>query len=286
MTAKEGCITGGCLPIILIMIGMFIYYGNTGEEKKQPQMNKEEIIEAPQEPITQNKIESNEEPVKDEKIEISPEWMNTFKESISSVIKKTGITEKKDLNLNINIAETKALIKSFSFKIDGIEYIGETNSKGAVEYLKKKDLSGDQTIYPITKVVQQEDKQKGKETSQNNNAVKLAGKEQIRRLNDFLKSGFAIVDNSKVFYKKSKDFNNAFFVGTMIVSRYTGDLYPCVWITNQEDFSGVMLSANKYATETSYPMHADKTQMHVNSRSDGYIDVLNKVNEHFGALLP
>ena len=118
------------------------------------------------------------------------------------------------------------------------------------------------------------------------NAVKTAGKTQVRRLNDYLKPGYAIVDETKVFYKVSKDYNKAYFVGALIVSRYTGELYPCIWIVNSEDFNGVMLSANKYATETSYPMHANKTQIHVSSRSDGYTDVLNKVNEHFGALLP
>ena len=118
------------------------------------------------------------------------------------------------------------------------------------------------------------------------NGIKTAGKDQIRRLNDYLKPGYAIVDTSKVYYKVSKDYKNAYFVGTMIISQYSGDLYPCMWIVNREDFNGVMFSANKYATETSYPMDANKTQMHVSTHADGYADVLKKVNDHFGALMP
>ena len=177
------------------------------------------------------------------------------------------------------------MIKSFSVKIDGVVYIGETNSKGAVEYLKKKDSSGEHTVYPVTIVEQQTNKPKVKDTLSNNN-IKLAGKNQIRRLNDYLKPGYVIVDTSKVYYKVSNDYKNAYFVGTMVRSNYSGDLYPCIWIVNSEDFNGVMLSANKYATETSYPMDANKTQMHVSKHSDGYSAILEKVNKHFGELMP
>ena len=283
MSVKKGSLSGGCLPIILIMIGMSIYYGHSDDKKSQPQVTKEEIIEAPHESIQQNKDEIKEA-VADKKIEISPEWMNAFKESISSVLKKINVANKKELD--INIEETSALIKSFSVKVDGVEYIGATNSKGAVEYLKKRDSSGEHIVYPVTIVGQQTDKPKVKVASSNNNNVKLAGKNQIRRLNDYLKPGYAIVDTSRVYYKVSNDYNNAYFVGTMIRSNYSGDLYPCIWIVNSEDFNGVMLSANKYATETSYPMDANKTQIHVSTHSDGYSAILEKVNKHFGELIP
>lgn len=113
--------------------------------------------------------------------------------------------------------------------------------------------------------------------------IKVANANQVRYLKGFLKSGFQIVDENRVYYTKSKDYQNAYFVGTMV--RHINRLEPCIWFSNRfEDMSGTILSANDGAVYSSYPLDARKTDIQVKSYNDGYTAISSKVLEHFNEL--
>lgn len=113
--------------------------------------------------------------------------------------------------------------------------------------------------------------------------IKVANANQVRYLKGFLKPGFQIVDENRVYYTKSKDYQNAYFVGTMV--RHINRLELCIWFSNRfEDTSGTILSANDGAVYSSYPLDARKTDIQVKSYNDGYTAISGKVLEHFNEL--
>lgn len=113
--------------------------------------------------------------------------------------------------------------------------------------------------------------------------IKVANANQVRYLKGFLKPGFQIVDENRVYYTRSKDYQNAYFVGTMV--RHINRLELCIWFSNRfEDTSGTILSANDGAVYSSYPLDARKTDIQVKSYNDGYNAISAKVLEHFNDL--
>lgn len=113
--------------------------------------------------------------------------------------------------------------------------------------------------------------------------IKVANANQVRYLKGFLKPGFQIVDENRVYYTRSKDYQNAYFVGTMV--RHINRLELCIWFSNRfEDTSGTILSANDGAVYSSYPLDARKTDIQVKSYNDGYTAISGKVLEHFNEL--
>ena len=115
------------------------------------------------------------------------------------------------------------------------------------------------------------------------NTVKVANAKQVNYLKGFLKPGFQIVDENRVYYTRSKDYQNAYFVGTMV--RHINRLELCIWFSNRfEDTSGTILSANDGAVYSSYPLDARKTDIQVKSYDDGYNKIHNEVLKHFNEL--
>lgn len=115
------------------------------------------------------------------------------------------------------------------------------------------------------------------------NTIKVANTKQVNYLKGFLKSGFQIVDEKRVYYIKSNDYQNAYFVGTMV--RHINRLEPCIWFASKfEDTSGTILSASDGAVYASYPLDARKTDIQVKSYDDGYNKIHNEVLKHFNEL--
>lgn len=122
-----------------------------------------------------------------------------------------------------------------------------------------------------------------KESNIPDNNIKYANQQQINYIKGFLKPGFQIVDESKVYYAKSKDYQNAYFVGTMVKNGNRLEL--CMWISNDfEEANKTLLSANDGAISSSYPLDARKTNIQIKTYDDGYNKIHSKVLQDFNKL--
>lgn len=121
------------------------------------------------------------------------------------------------------------------------------------------------------------------ELSKTDYRINVASPKQVKYLKEFLKPNFQIVDENRVYYVKSNDYQNAYFIGTMV--KHINRLELCIWFANKfDDTSGTILSANDGAVYSSYPLDARKTDIQVKSYDDGYNQVHRQVLKHFNEL--
>lgn len=86
-----------------------------------------------------------------------------------------------------------------------------------------------------------------------------------------------IKDKTKVYYTKSLDYNSVYFFGTIIENN--GQLYPCIWATNDISFfgAGLVFSVNDYALELSLIGDGRTNKEPITSNNDGYNRISKKL---------
>lgn len=107
------------------------------------------------------------------------------------------------------------------------------------------------------------------------NPVNIATPMLVNNLKSALNNGWEIVDTNKIYVTKSNDFQNAYFVGTLI--RNSSQIYNCIWFTNSDTMSGDVNSANDYAIQATSLPDARKSQVGVNVYDDGYSRINSKL---------
>ena len=92
-----------------------------------------------------------------------------------------------------------------------------------------------------------------------------------------MNEGYSIADKSKVYIYRSKDFNEAYFIGTVI--KNGSQLYNCVWVTNDKDYLSNIYSMNNFAENASGIMQGSQTKAAFSVHDDGYSQINSKVLE-------
>lgn len=98
----------------------------------------------------------------------------------------------------------------------------------------------------------------------------------IENMKAFLNSGYELVDENKVYYTKSNDYNKVYFFGTLVIN--DTQVEPCIWVSNLEEFNNVM-SANQGALNSTPVPDARKSDANVSWIDDGYLRIESKLAE-------
>ncbi len=90
-----------------------------------------------------------------------------------------------------------------------------------------------------------------------------------------LNKNWEIVDTNKIYVTKSKDFENAYFIGTLL--KNGSRIYNCIWFSNSETMNGDTMSANDYAIQASSIVDGRKSQAAISQSDDGYSRINQKL---------
>ena len=109
---------------------------------------------------------------------------------------------------------------------------------------------------------------KQSEKSAKENDILPASPKLKENIKFVLNKGYSVVDENKIYYTKSKDFQKAYFIGTLVQSY--GQIYNCIWFSNSENMEGDTMAANDYAVEASSMPDARKSKLQITANDDGY----------------
>ena len=121
------------------------------------------------------------------------------------------------------------------------------------------------------------------------NPVISANMDFANKLESIFNKGYTIVDKTKVYYTKSADFQNVYFVGTM--TQKGSQYYNAVWATNcisdnTLDFSkGLIFSINDYAYQVSGMAKGAENKEPIDEHNDGYSRINQKLLNDFDNLI-
>lgn len=107
------------------------------------------------------------------------------------------------------------------------------------------------------------------------NPVNTASPQLIENMKFALNKNWEIVDTNKVYVTKSKDFENAYFIGALV--KNGSQIYNCIWFSNSETMNGDTMAANDYAIQASSMPDARKSQANINELDDGYSRINQKL---------
>lgn len=97
----------------------------------------------------------------------------------------------------------------------------------------------------------------------------------LSNMKSILNDGYKIVDENKIYYTKSKDYKNVYFIGTLVEK--SGQIYPCIWDSNSPDMTGSTDSANDYAIQASGMPDGRKASYFISEYDDGYSRIHQKL---------
>lgn len=107
------------------------------------------------------------------------------------------------------------------------------------------------------------------------NPVNTASPQLIENMKFALNKNWEIIDANKIYVTKSKDFENAYFIGTLV--KNGSQIYNCIWFSNSETMNGDTMAANDYAIQASSMPDARKSQAEINEYDDGYSRINQKL---------
>lgn len=109
------------------------------------------------------------------------------------------------------------------------------------------------------------------------NPVVTADLKFANSLEGILNSGYSIVDKTKVYYTKSADFQEVYFLGTLV--KKGTQYYNAVWATNNiESFGmGLVFSMNDNAIQSSGMSDGRTNRKPLSETDDGYSRINQKV---------
>ena len=109
------------------------------------------------------------------------------------------------------------------------------------------------------------------------NPVVTADLKFANSLEGILNSGYSIVDKTKVYYTKSADFQEVYFLGTLV--KKGTQYYNAVWATNNiESFGmGLVFSMNDNAIQSSGMGDGRTNREPLSETDDGYSRINQKV---------
>ena len=119
--------------------------------------------------------------------------------------------------------------------------------------------------------------QQTQQATETQNNIEIAPQTAINTLAEILNEGYSIADKNKVYIYKSKDFEKAYFIGTVI--KNGSQLYNCIWVTNDKDYLSNIYSMNDFAQNASGIMQGSQTQAKFSVYDDGYSQINSKVLE-------
>ena len=121
------------------------------------------------------------------------------------------------------------------------------------------------------------------------NPVITANTDFANKLESIFNKGYIIADKTKVYYTKSADFQNVYFVGTM--TQKGSQYYNAIWATNcisnnTLDFSqGLIFSINDYAYQVSGMGDGRTNAEPITEHDDGYSRINQKLLNDFDNLI-
>lgn len=98
--------------------------------------------------------------------------------------------------------------------------------------------------------------------------VSTATPQLLENLKFALNKNWEIVDTTKIYVTKSKDFENAYFIGTLV--KNGSQVYNCIWFSNSNKMDGMTMSANDYAIQASSLPDARTSSAAITQTDDGY----------------
>lgn len=107
------------------------------------------------------------------------------------------------------------------------------------------------------------------------NPVNTASTQLVENMKFALNKNWEIVDTNKIYVTKSKDFENAYFIGTLV--KNGSQIYNCIWFSNSETMNGDTMSANDYAIQASSIVDGRKSQAAISQSDDGYSRINQKL---------
>lgn len=107
------------------------------------------------------------------------------------------------------------------------------------------------------------------------NPVNTASPQLIENMKFALNKNWEIVDTNKIYVTKSKDFEKAYFIGTLV--KNGSQIYNCIWFSNSETMNGDTMAANDYAIQASSMPDARKSQVKISELDDGYSRINQKL---------
>ena len=107
------------------------------------------------------------------------------------------------------------------------------------------------------------------------NPVNTASPQLIENMKFALNKNWEIVDTNKIYVTKSKDFENAYFIGSLV--KNGSQIYNCIWFSNSETMNGDTMAANDYAIQASSMPDARKSQVKISELDDGYSRINQKL---------
>lgn len=108
-----------------------------------------------------------------------------------------------------------------------------------------------------------------------NNVIMNASPQLTTNLQSILNNNWTIIDTNKIYVTKSKDFENAYFIGTLV--KNGSQIYNCIWFSNNADLNGMTMSANDFAIQASSMPDGRKSQAAISETDDGYSRINQKL---------
>lgn len=107
------------------------------------------------------------------------------------------------------------------------------------------------------------------------NPVNTASPQLIENMKFVLNKNWEIVDTNKIYVTKSKDFENVYFIGTLV--KNGSQIYNCIWASNSDKMDGDTMSANDFAIQASSIADGRKSQAGISEHDDGYSRINQKL---------
>lgn len=107
------------------------------------------------------------------------------------------------------------------------------------------------------------------------NPVNTGSSQLVENMKFALNKNWEIVDVNKIYVTKSKDFENAYFIGTLV--KNGSQIYNCIWFSNSDKMDGDTMSANDYAIQASSIADGRKSQAAISQNDDGYSRINQKL---------